>query len=164
MGFSFWIPKMFWCACAYVLVNRVDEFREIMKLQNICCYYLTNLRLIQRTRSNDHFETVIKALLYKTYRQRVDFDTFWSIFNWSTFWHWGSKAAVFWPTTFRACIERGMIGPYSALQPYVAGKSDFEVSGALQRLYSVKTRLIMTTICVCLLLSVSEVHTKTSAF
>ena len=46
----------------------------------------------------------------------------------------GLSVAVFWPTTFRACIVRGMIGPYSALQPYVAGMSDLEVSEALRRL------------------------------
>ena len=48
--------------------------------------------------------------------------------------------------------------PYSPI--YVAGKSDLEVSEALRDCISVKTRLIVTTICVCLLLGVPEVHTK----
>ena len=102
----------------------VDRFKENIKLQNICGYSLTNLILIQRTRSNDHRVTDSKALIFNTHRQRVDFDTFWSTFNWSTFWHRGSMAAFFWPTTLRACIVRVVIGTYSALQPYVAGKSN----------------------------------------
>ena len=98
------------------------------------CYSLTNLRLIQWTRLNDHSETDIRAPVYKTKSWRVVFDTFWSNFKWSTFWHRWLTAAVFWPPTFRACIVRGVLGPYSALEPYVAGKSDLEVSEALKRL------------------------------
>ena len=46
----------------------------------------------------------------------------------------GIYDAVFLLTSFRACIVRGTIGPYSALQPYVAGKSDLQVSEELWRL------------------------------
>ena len=52
------------------------KFKEIIKLQKICCFSLTNFRLIQRTRSYDHSETDIKALLYNTYSSREGFDTF----------------------------------------------------------------------------------------
>ena len=138
------------------------KFKEIIKLQKINCYYLTNLWLIQRTRSNDHSETDIKDLLYKTYRRKVGFDTFWSTFNWSTFWYRGSTAAVFWPTTFRACIVRAMIGsyttvPYSPLWPGSPIYRFLKRSGDCR---SSKTRPIMTTICACPLLGVPEVHTK----
>ena len=69
-------------------------------------------------------------------------------------------AVLFWPTTFRAYIVRDVMAPYTGLQPYVAGRSDLEVFQGLWRPYSVKTSPIVTTICVCLLLGVSEMHMK----
>ena len=63
----------------------VAKLKEVIKLQKIYWYYITNWRLIQWTRSNDHSETDDKALYYITYSQKVGFDTFWSTFKLSTF-------------------------------------------------------------------------------
>ena len=113
----------------------VAKLKEIIKLQKTYWYSLTNLRLIQWARSNDHSETDDKALHYITYSQRVGFDTFLSSFKWLTFWHQGLTPAVFWPTTFIACMVRGVIRTYTGLQPSVAGKSYLEVSETLRRQY-----------------------------
>ena len=40
------------------------KFKQIVKLPKNCGYSLINLKLLQRTRSNDHSVTDIKALLY----------------------------------------------------------------------------------------------------
>ena len=49
------------------------KFKDIIKLQQICCYSLTNLIWIQRTRSYDNLVTDIKALLFITHEQRVEY-------------------------------------------------------------------------------------------
>ena len=61
----------------------------------------------------------------------------------------------FWSTSFRACIVRGVIVPYSDLQPCVTGKSDLEVSEALWRTkLGQKKSYCDNDLCL------SEVHTK----
>ena len=57
-------------------------------------------------------------------------------------------------------MVRGVIRTYTSLQPCVVGKSELEVTEALGDRNLVKTSPIVTTICVCLLLGVPEVHTK----
>ena len=49
------------------------NMKEIIGLQNICCYSLPNLRLVEWMRSQNHSKADIKALLYTTYIQEKIF-------------------------------------------------------------------------------------------
>ena len=61
--------------CRIVTINiLMATLKEIIELQKICCHSLTNLILIEWTRSQDFSKADIKALLYTTYspRERID--------------------------------------------------------------------------------------------
>ena len=125
-------------------------------------YYLINLKLKQWTRSNDHSETDDIYLLYITYSQREDFDTFCSTFKIIDVLILGIVSRCFLAYNLQSMFSKRCERDLQCLTALWPENPIYRFLNRSGDCISVKTRPIVMTISVCLLLGVPKEHTKFS--